>query len=242
VRGEGRQYFILLTRRDAEVIERASQLRCDFIELLGGDVEVAMGLFQPEGGTSWPRGSKREGSTGDIANPQGAHELQSRQPLQLLGMPLTKLRVLRCLADDGILDDRIAEVVDHRSDGEHASIPSNAVWEGRYTSTEDASDRGAVTINIIGQDGLPAFEPAIITGEPGQTLDVTVYQTDDRSTDFQHNFSVNGAGVEAIDKDIPKGAGHSVTVTVTLPTTGRLAFFCAYHVAMEQHAGLFSVD
>jgi hypothetical protein len=35
VRREGRQDFILLTRRDPEMIERASQLRCDFIELLG---------------------------------------------------------------------------------------------------------------------------------------------------------------------------------------------------------------
>ena len=54
VRREGRQHFILLTRRDPEVIERASQLSRDLIELLGGDVEVAMGLFQPEGGASWP--------------------------------------------------------------------------------------------------------------------------------------------------------------------------------------------
>ena len=49
VRREGRQDFILLTLRDPEVIERASQLGRDLIELLGGDLEVAMGLFQPEG-------------------------------------------------------------------------------------------------------------------------------------------------------------------------------------------------
>ena len=49
VRREGRQDFILLTRRDPEVIERASQLRRNLVELLGGDVEVAMGLLQPEG-------------------------------------------------------------------------------------------------------------------------------------------------------------------------------------------------
>jgi hypothetical protein len=62
VRREGRQDFLLLTRRDPEVIERASQLRRDLVELLGGDVEVAMGLLQPEGdantrgdgSTAWP--------------------------------------------------------------------------------------------------------------------------------------------------------------------------------------------
>ena len=90
------------------MIERASQLSRDLIELLGGDAELAMGLFQPEGGASWLRGSKREGSTGDVADPQRAHELQPWQPVQLVGMPLTKLGVLRCLADDGVLDDRIA--------------------------------------------------------------------------------------------------------------------------------------
>ena len=36
-------------------------------------------------------------------------------------MPISKLRVLRCLADEGILDHRIAEVVHHRRDGEHAT-------------------------------------------------------------------------------------------------------------------------
>src|SRR4030095_252355 len=111
----------LLSRRYAEVIERASQLSRDLIELLGGDVEVAMGLFQPEGGTSRLRGRKREGSTGDVADPERAHELQPWEPVQLVGMPLTKLGVLRCLADDGVLDDRVAEMVDHRSDGEHAT-------------------------------------------------------------------------------------------------------------------------
>src|SRR6185295_7767469 len=39
----------------------------------------------------------------------------------LVGTPLVKLGVLRSFADDGVLDDRIAEVVDHRSDGEHAT-------------------------------------------------------------------------------------------------------------------------
>jgi hypothetical protein len=45
MRREGCQDFTLLTSRDPEVIERAPQLRCDFIELLGGNVQVAMGLF-----------------------------------------------------------------------------------------------------------------------------------------------------------------------------------------------------
>ena len=50
VRREGRQDFTLLTRRDPEVIEGPSQLGRNLIELIGGDVEFAMCLFQPEGG------------------------------------------------------------------------------------------------------------------------------------------------------------------------------------------------
>src|SRR4029450_5110550 len=118
VRREGRQHFLLLTRRDREVIERASQFGRDLVELLGRDAKVAMGLFQPERGTPWLRSREREGSTGDVAEPKRAHELQPRQPVQLVGMPFMKLRVLRCLAHDGVLDDCIAEMVDHGSDGE----------------------------------------------------------------------------------------------------------------------------
>jgi hypothetical protein len=39
-----------------------------------------MGLFQTDGRASRLGGSKREGSTGDVAEPQRAHELQSWQP------------------------------------------------------------------------------------------------------------------------------------------------------------------
>src|SRR5262249_35355859 len=63
VRREGRQDFILLTRSDSEVIEGPPQLRRDLVELPGGDVEVAVGLFQPEGCAAWPRGSKGERAT-----------------------------------------------------------------------------------------------------------------------------------------------------------------------------------
>ncbi len=43
------------------MIERPSQLSRDLIELFGGDVEVTMGLFQPEGGAPRLRSGKRQG-------------------------------------------------------------------------------------------------------------------------------------------------------------------------------------
>ena len=64
MRRERRQDFILLTRRDPEVIERASELGRDLVELLWSDVEPAVGLFEAERGASWLRGCEREGATG----------------------------------------------------------------------------------------------------------------------------------------------------------------------------------
>lgn len=84
----------------------------------------------------------------------------------------------------------------------------------------------------------PGFQPSVISGAPGQVLRVTVYQADDESSGFQHNFSIDQLH---IDKDIPEGAGHSISVMVTLPESGSLTFYCSYHVAAEQHAGEFLI-
>jgi hypothetical protein len=85
---------------------------------------------------------------------------------------------------------------------------------------------------------LPGFQPSVITGSPGQRLQLTVLQADDLSADFQHNFSIDQLH---INKDIPEGAGHSISVTVTLPQSGPLTFYCYYHFFNEQHAGEFLV-
>src|SRR5262245_42971135 len=89
-----------------------------------------MGLFEPEGSASGLRGSKRQGSTGDVADPKRPHELQPWQPAQLVGMPLSKLRVLGFLADDRVLDQGVTEVVDHGSEGEH---PTQTVVQARLS-------------------------------------------------------------------------------------------------------------
>src|SRR6476660_8582114 len=91
-----------------------------------------MGLFQPQGCAAWLGSSERKRSTRDVADPQGAHELQAWQPGQFVRMPLAECRVLRSLADDRVLDDRIAEMVDHGSDREHAT---QSIVEARLTHT-----------------------------------------------------------------------------------------------------------
>jgi plastocyanin len=112
-------------------------------------------------------------------------------------------------------------------------------WQGRFTEADDAHGQKKVTIDIVALGaGKPAFSPAIITGSPGQKLHVTVSQTNDLSSQYEHNFSIDALG---ISEDIPKGPSHSVTVTVTLPDSGSLGFYCSYHVVPEHHAGLFLV-
>ena len=107
----------------------------------------------------------------------------------------------------------------------------------RYTTTERAQKASAVTIQIVAYQGAPAFEPTVIEASPGEMLKVTVAQNDDLSAHFQHNFSITALG---IDQDIPKGAGHHITVDVTVPQSGQLEFFCKYHLD-ERHAGTFLV-
>jgi len=111
-------------------------------------------------------------------------------------------------------------------------------WEGRFTTQKDAQGLANLTIDIVAVGDRPGFQPAVITGSPGQMLQVTVYQAGDLSSHFQHNFSIDQLH---IDKDIPKGSGHSISETVTLPMSGSLTFYCSYHVAAEQHAGEFLI-
>ena len=128
--------------------------------------------------------------------------------------------------------------LDKLKPGDLFYVPSPDGKQARYTSTKDAKGLSHLTINIIGFQGLPAFEPSIITGTPGERIKITVYQTNDRSSNYHHNFSIDELG---IDDDISTGPGHTVTETVTLPKSGGLAFYCAYHVGAEQHAGEFVV-
>lgn len=128
--------------------------------------------------------------------------------------------------------------LDKLKPGDLFYVPSPDGKQARYTSTKDAKGLSHLTINIIGFQGLPAFEPSIITGTPGERIKITVYQTGDRSSLYHHNFSIDDLG---IDDDISTGPGHTVTETVTLPKSGGLVFYCAYHVTAEQHAGEFVV-
>jgi len=64
------------------------------------------------------------------------------------------------------------------------------------------------------------FEPSVITGKPGEKVSVTI----ENEGSTEHNFSIESQNV---DEDID--AGKDTTVTVTMPDSGTVSFFCEYH-------------
>jgi plastocyanin len=81
-----------------------------------------------------------------------------------------------------------------------------------------AASGSAASLDADNDNGQFYFEPSCVQGSG--TLSVTIKNVGD----VEHNFSVTSLG---ISKDIEKG--HSVTVSVKLPSSGTLPFFCKYH-------------
>ena len=75
------------------------------------------------------------------------------------------------------------------------------------------------------------FDPKRIKGEPGQK--VTLELKNEGKT--EHNFSVDSLH---IDKDLE--AGKKETVSLTLPKSGTLQFYCQYHKASHGMVGQLS--
>ena len=128
--GEGCQDFVLLALRDLEEVQGPTEFRCDLIEFCGGDLEASVGLLKSERRRAGLGGRIREGSTRNVANPKRSHELEAGQPSQIFGVPFRQPRVLGLLPDDGVLHDGIAEVIDHRRDGEDTAQPPYRLFSG----------------------------------------------------------------------------------------------------------------
>src|SRR5437870_3062011 len=93
VRGERGQNFVFLSLLHLDKVERPLELRRYFIELIGRDLESAMGLFETNRRVAWFGGLEIEWSARYIAYPERSHEFQTRQPRQVLGVPLSQGRV-----------------------------------------------------------------------------------------------------------------------------------------------------
>jgi len=73
------------------------------------------------------------------------------------------------------------------------------------------------------------FKPTVLKGKPGSS--VTLELKNEGSV--EHNFTIDSQG---IDKDLQ--AGKDAEVTVTIPQSGEISFYCKYHKAMGMAGAL----
>jgi plastocyanin len=73
------------------------------------------------------------------------------------------------------------------------------------------------------------FEPTVLKGKPGQRVTLEL----ENEGKVEHNFSIDS---QSIDKDLE--AGNDAKVTVTIPKSGVVSFYCKYHKAMGMAGAL----
>jgi plastocyanin len=109
------------------------------------------------------------------------------------------------------------------SDDSSSSSSSSAASGGAYGSgsskknTSSASGgSGEIKVGMVDN----SFEPATITGKPGSTVKVELKNNGQR----EHNFVVDS---QKISKDVEPG--EDGTVSVKIPASGTVEFYCEYH-------------
>jgi len=73
------------------------------------------------------------------------------------------------------------------------------------------------------------FEPTVLKGKAGSKVMLELKN----EGKVEHNFSIDS---QMIDKDIE--AGETATVSVTMPQSGQLSFYCKYHKSMGMAGAL----
>jgi len=94
-----------------------------------------------------------------------------------------------------------------------------------------ANNHGSKTVSSSAEVELDDyyFKPTVIQGKAGST--VTLELKNEGSV--EHNFSIDG---QTIDKDLEPG--DSAKVTVTIPKSGSISFYCKYHKSMGMAGAL----
>lgn len=64
------------------------------------------------------------------------------------------------------------------------------------------------------------FEPTVLTGKPGARVTIELRN----EGKVEHNFSIDA---QHVDTDVE--AGKDANVTVTIPQSGEISFYCKYH-------------
>ena len=108
----------------------------------------------------------------------------------------------------------------------------------KSSSTAATTSVPAATTGTGPPGGLPLtltnfkFVPNRISGQGGHQLKLQLKNTGT----VEHNFSVTA---QHIDKDLQPG--KSATVTITVPGSGSVQFFCSYHKASYNMVGSITV-
>ena len=105
-----------------------------------------------------------------------------------------------------------------------ASASSGGGGYSKSTST-NATSSNVATSNKSGEVKVQmvddAFQPKTITGKAGSTVKVKLNNTGSR----EHNFKIDGQ--KKADADVEPG--KNATVSVKIPASGSVQFYCEYH-------------
>jgi plastocyanin len=94
-----------------------------------------------------------------------------------------------------------------------------------------ANDHGSKSVSDESEVELDDyyFEPTVLKGKPGQKVTLELKN----EGKVEHNFTLDSQG---IDKDIE--AGEDAKVSVTIPKSGAVSFYCKYHKSRGMAGGL----
>ena len=108
------------------------------------------------------------------------------------------------------------------SSGDNSSSSSSASSGGAYGSsktTKSVSSGGSSEVKVGMADN--SFDPATITGKAGSTVKVELKNTGQA----EHNFKIDSQ--KQADADVEPG--EDATVSVKIPASGSVQFYCEYH-------------
>ena len=106
--------------------------------------------------------------------------------------------------------------------GSKKSAASESEGMKKTRAGVSANDHGTKQVSGMTEVELDDyyFEPTVLKGKPGQK--VTLELKNEGKT--EHNFSIDA---QKIDKDLEPG--KSAMVSVTIPQSGQISFYCKYH-------------
>ena len=100
-----------------------------------------------------------------------------------------------------------------------SSSSSGGGYGGSKTTTaSNSSDDKSASNEVEMYDDY--FKPKSITGKPGQTVKVELKNEGQN----EHNFKIDG---QKADADV--STGKTATVSVVIPKSGSVQFYCEYH-------------